>query len=98
MREYQEIVFSSIIFCRHAFKLHSNVFDKGIDTETKVIALQLKSLKYDWLTKPNIFSQDLYNFALVTDHVESLEGEVARIEETIKSISDIKSSQVSGCF
>jgi len=57
---------------KHAFKLHSNVFDKGIDTETK----------------------DLYNFALVTDHVESLEEEVARIEETIKSVSDIKSSQV----
>jgi len=57
---------------RHAFKLHSNVFDKGIDTETK----------------------DRYNFALVTNHVESLEEEVARIEATIKSVSDIKSSQV----
>ena len=27
---------------RHAFKIHSNVFDKGIDTETKVTTLDEK--------------------------------------------------------
>ena len=74
------------------------MFDKGIDTEIKVITLQLKTLKYDWPTKLNIFLQDRYNFALATNNVESLAEEVARIEETIKSVSDIKSSQVSGCF
>jgi len=56
---------------RHAFRIHSNVFDKGIDTETK----------------------DRFNFALVTNHLES-EEEVAKIEETVKSFSNIKSSQV----
>jgi len=56
---------------KHAFRIHSNVFDKGIDTETK----------------------DLFNFALITNHVESVE-EIAKIEESVKSISNIKNSQV----
>jgi len=43
---------------RHAFRIHSNVFDKGIDTETK----------------------DRFNFALITNHVDSREG-LAKIEE-----------------
>jgi len=56
---------------RHAFRIQNNVFDKGIDTETK----------------------DRFNFALITNHVES-EEEVAKIEESVKSISNIKNSQV----
>ena len=36
-----------LFLCRHAFKIHSNVFDKGIDSETKVTTLDAKKLIFE---------------------------------------------------